>query len=206
MFPRFIVLAALLSVLSTSGRCQDSQSLGEVARQSRSQKNDAQPKMVITNDNLPSSSAVATFGVTGPGDPPISAKPGTASSAQQSLARWESVVKEIDSMDRATLLKKALQGANPDFPGHGNWEDRLFAAKQTYVSQGLDLIQRAKQILEWAQTLQEAWVKPDDPRVRDSAENLNGQVRESVRSDAAFQAVILEGRDLARQTPGAKGP
>ena len=199
MFPRLIILAALVSVLSTPGHSQDSQSLGDLARQLRSQKSAAQPKRVITNDDLPSASAVTIFGLEEPGDPASSAKPGTESSTLASLARWESVVKKIDSMDRATLLKVALQGANPDFPGHGNWEDRLFTAKQTYVSQGLDLIQRARQLLESAQALKNAQAKPDDPQVKDLAENLKELVLESVRSDTAFQAVILEGRDLAHQ-------
>jgi len=40
MFPRLIILATLVSVLSTPGRCQDSQSLGDLARQLRSQKSE----------------------------------------------------------------------------------------------------------------------------------------------------------------------
>ena len=120
------------------------QSLGDLARQLRSQKSTAQPKTVITNDDLPSDSAVTSLGLEKPVDPASSTKPGTDSSPLASLAQWESVVKQIDAMDRATLLKLALHGANPDFPGHGNWEERLFTAKQTYVSQGRDLLQRAR--------------------------------------------------------------
>lgn len=201
MFPRLIILAALVSALSTPGRSQDSQSLGDLARQVRSQKGAAQSKRVITNDDLPSGSAASVLGLENPGDAASIAKPGTESSALASLARWESAVKKIDSMDRATLLRVALQGANPDFPGRGNWEGRLFTSKQTYVSQGLDLTQRARQLLEVARALQDAQAKPDDPRVKDLSENLKGLVREAVRSDAAFQAVILEGRDLAHQAP-----
>jgi hypothetical protein len=206
MVPRLIILAALISVLSTPGYSQDSPSLGDLARQLQNQKSTARSKRVITNDDLPSASAVTILGLEKPGDPVNPAKLGVESSALASLARWESVVKKIDSMDRATLLRVALQGANSDFPGQGNWEDRLFTAKQTYVSQGLDLIQRAKQLLASAQTLQNAQAKADDPRVKDLAQNLQGLVRESVRSDAAFQAVILEGRDLAHQAPAHYGP
>jgi len=196
-----MILATLVSVLSPPGRSQDSQSLGDLARQIRSQKSAAQPKTVITNDDLPSASAGAILGLEKPVEIGSSTKPGTDSSPQASLARWESVVKKIDSMDRATLLKGALQGANPDFSGHGNWEDRLFTAKQTYVSQGLDLIQRARELLASAQTLKSAQANADDPRVKELSESLKRIVQESVRADAAFQAVILEGRDLARQAP-----
>jgi hypothetical protein len=199
--PRLIILAALASVLSTPGHGQDSQSLGDLARQVRSQKSTAQPKRVITNDDIPSASAGTVLGLDNPGDPASLAKPGAESSALASLARWESVVKKIDAMDRATLLRVALQGANPDFPGYGAWQDRLFTAKQTYVSQGLEHIRRARQLLESAQALKNAQAKPEDPQVKDLAENLKGLVREAVRSDAAFQAVILEGRDLAHQAP-----
>ena len=201
MFPRLIILAALVSVLSTPGHSQDSQSLGDLARQLQSQKSAAQPKRVITNDDLPSASTVTILGLEKPVDPASSTKPGTDSSPLASLAQWESVVKQIDSMDRATLLKLALHGANPDFPGHGNWEERLFTAKQTYVSEGLEHIQRAKQLLTLAHALKSAQANADDPRVKELGESLKGLVRESVRSDAAFQAVILEGRDLAHQAP-----
>jgi uncharacterized protein with NRDE domain len=147
----------------------------------------------------PSTSAGTVLGLETPGDSAAVAKPGAESSALASLTRWESVVKKIDSMDRATLVRLALQGANPNFPGSSAWEDRLFKAKRTYVSQGLDLTQRARQLLDSAQTLKNAQATADDPRVKDLAENLKELLRESVRADAAFQAVILEGRDLAHQ-------
>jgi hypothetical protein len=201
MFPRLIVLVVLVSVLATPGRCQESQSLGDLARQLRSQKSSTQPKKVITNDDLPSASAVDILGLEKPVDPSSSTNPEIGSSALASLSRWEWVVKQIDSMDRATLSKVALQGASPDFPGHANWEDRLFTAKQTYVSQGKEHIQRAKQLLASAQALKSAQANGNDPRVKGLEENLKELVRESVRSDSAFQAVILEGRDLARQAP-----
>jgi hypothetical protein len=201
MFPRSIILATLIAILLAPGRCQNSQSLGDLARQLRSQKSTAHPKTVITNDNLPSASAADILGLEKPVDLASSTKPATDSSPLASLSHWESIVKQIDSMDRATLLKLALHGANPDFPGYGNWEARLFTAKQTYLSQGLDLIQRARQLLAAAETLKSAHANADDPRVKELGESLKGIVRESVRADAAFQAVVLEGRDLAHQAP-----
>jgi hypothetical protein len=199
MFPRLIILAAIVSVLSMPGRSQDSQSLGDLARQLQRQKSTAQPQTVITNDDLPSAPAVTSLELEKPVDPASSTKPGTDTSPLASLAHWESVVKEIDSMDRATLLKVSLHGANPDFPGHRNWEEKLFAAKETYVSQGVEYIQRARQLLEMAHALKRAQASPDDPRVKELDENLKGLVRESVRADVAFRAVIMEGRDLAQQ-------
>jgi hypothetical protein len=122
--------------LSTPGRSQDSQSLGDLARQLRSQKSGAQPKTVINNDELPSTSAVTILGLGKASDPKGSTKLGTKSFPLSDLAEWESFVKKIDSMDRDTLLKLALQGTKADFPGRSSWEERLFTAKQLYVSQG----------------------------------------------------------------------
>ena len=198
MLSKLIILGALASVLCAPGYGQDSQSLGDVARQVRSQKKAAQSGKIITNDDLGSASTANLLGLE-KSEPGNSAKPGATSSALASLTLWESVVKQIDSMDRATLSKMALRGANPDFPGHQEWQERLFAAKQAYVSQGLGLIERARQLL--AQALDKAQAKPDDPRAAELSENLKGLVRETVRTDAAFQAVILEGRDLAQQAP-----
>jgi hypothetical protein len=200
MLSRWIVLATVVAVLPTPGRAQDSQSLGDLARQVRSQRSNAPTRKVITNDELPSGSAVSAFGLQKP-DTEGLAKPDQGDSALASLAQWEQVVQTIDSMDRAALLKGALQGGNPDFPGHEKWEDRLFAAKQTYVTQGRDLIRRARELVESARSLQNAKATPDDPRVKALSENLKALIGESVRADAAFQAVILEGRDMAHQPP-----
>jgi hypothetical protein len=201
VFLRLTILVAVISVLSTPGRSQDSQSLGDLARQLQSQKSTGQPKTVITNDDLPSASPVTIHELEKAVDAAASTKSGTDTSPLASLAHWESVVKEIDSMDRATLLKVALDGANPDFPGHRNWEEKLFAAKQTYVSQGEEYIQRARQLLEMAHALKGAQASPDDPRVKELDENLKRLVRESVGADVAFRTVIMEGRDLAHQVP-----
>jgi hypothetical protein len=202
MFPtRLLVLVALTSVFSMPGRSQDSQSLGDVARQLRGQKSAAPPKTVITNDDLPSASAGNILGLDKPAGAATSANPGADSSPLASLSQLESVVKQLDSMDRGTLLKLALAGANPDFPGHANWEERFFAEKQAYVSQVLDVIQKARQLVTSAQALKGTQASADDPRVKELGESLKGLVRDAVRADAAFQAVVMEGRDLARQAP-----
>ena len=104
----------------------------------------------------------------------------------------------IDSLDQATLVKDVLRGSDSDFPGRGKWEERLYAAKQTYALQGHELVQKAKQILVSADNLQGVQ-NPNDPRVKEMANRLQELVRDGVRADAAFQAVILEGRDLASQ-------
>jgi hypothetical protein len=201
MLRTLLILAAIVSILSTPGHSQDSQSLGDLARQLRSKKSDAQPKTVITNDDLSSTSAFDLLGNGRTDDPKSSAKVGANGSTIAKLDEWESFVKKMDLMDRAALLKFALQGAKADFPGRSSWEERLFKAKQDYVSQGMGLLQKARQLAASAQDLKSAQVSADDPRVRQLVDDLQGVVREAFRSDAAFQAVILEGRDLAHSAP-----
>src|SRR6266566_646326 len=129
----------------------------------------------------------------------VPAKPGASATPPDELARVESLVNKIDSMDRATLMKAVLEGVDFNFPGRSQWEQKMYAAKLAYVSQGRDLIQKAKQLSASAQSLQ-GNKNPDDPRVKDLTNKLKELVQNGTRADAAFQAVILEGRDLAGQS------
>jgi hypothetical protein len=56
----FLAVLACVLILSTPGYSQDQPSLGDVARQARKdkEKKAAQPKTVITDDDLPSSKAL----------------------------------------------------------------------------------------------------------------------------------------------------
>src|SRR5258708_19847433 len=99
---RLSFLAALTWVLipSTPGYAQDQPSLGDVARQARKdkEKNAAQPKTVITDDNLPSSKALGALGDLGSSK---SAGDGSAMSrALQGLARSVSPFNKIDPLAR----------------------------------------------------------------------------------------------------------
>jgi hypothetical protein len=197
MSRKLTILAALLWILPAWGQTQDSPSLGDVARQLRSQKNGTPSKAVITNEDLPSTSASGVLGLGESDGLRASAKPDANDSPLAALTRWESFVNKMDSIDRPTMVKLALQGSTADFPGRGSWEDRLFAAKQAYVSQGRELTGKARQLAATAQVLKDSHAKADDPRVKDMTDKLKALMQDAVRSDAAFQAIILEGRDLA---------
>ena len=201
MFRRLVVLSVLAWLCSTAAYCQDEPSLGDVARQVRSQKNSAQPKTVITNDDLSPASAGSLFGRGEPAGPNGLAKPESNTSPDSSLAAWESSVKYVQSLDRAALVSLALQGVRTDFPGRGNWENRLLTGRQAYVSQGQELLQRARQLQASAEELKSAHADAKDPRVKELMANLGVLVKEAFRADAEFRAIVLEGRDLARQTP-----
>ena len=201
MFRRLVILSALTLLCSTAAYCQDEPSLGDVARQVRSQKSSAQPKTVITNDDLSPASAGSLFGRGEPAGPKGLANPESNASPDSALAAWESSVKYVQSLDRAALVNLALQGASTDFPGRGNWESRLLTGRQVYVSHGQELIQRARQLQASAEELKSAHADAKDPRVKELMANLGALVKEAFRADAEFRAIVLEGRDLARQTP-----
>jgi hypothetical protein len=195
---RPFVLAAfvLASLFCLPGHSQDKPSLGDLARQLQKEKDTTPAAKVLTNDDLSSGSDHAPSAFVQPGESKAPSKPATSTNPSEELARIELMINKIDSMDRPALMKTVLEGADSDFPGRAKWEQKMYAAKVAYVSQGRDLLQRAKGVQTSAQSLQ-ASRNPDDPRVKDLTDTLKEIVRDGVRADAAFQAVILEGRDLA---------
>jgi hypothetical protein len=197
---RLFPTCALALVFCLPGHAQDSPSLGDVARQAQKDKSNAPATKVITNDDLPSGSGSSAFGlgaglgqIVPPGAP---GKPGTAPSPLEQLARLESLLNQLDSVDRATLAKNVLQGANVDFPGRSNWEEKMFAAKQVFVAQGRDLVKRAVQIDALSKNVQDVH-DTNDPRVKDLTNRLQQLVQDVIRISGTFQGVIEEGKDLA---------
>lgn len=207
----FIAACLIALAFCAPGHAQDSPSLGDLARQAQKQKAKEPAKKVFTNDDLSSGSSssaaaassapVAPAGHAATAAPAVTSKPSAAPSPEQAAGKLEAVINQIDSLDRAALVKDALQGVDTNFPGRDVWEQRLVAAKQIYVAHGRDLLQYAKQIQAAAETLKDVQ-DPNDPRVKDLANRLQVLVQEGTRLDSAFQAVILEGRDLASQALG----
>ena len=177
---------------------QDSPSLGDLARKVQKEKGNKPAAKTLTNDDLPSTSRVATpplgaaSNSTAPGKPTTTA-PANPPNPADELAGIESMLNKVDSLDRATLAQAVLMGADSDFPGRIRWEQKMYAAKQAYVLHGRELIQKAKQLASSAEGIK----GPDDPRAKDLTDRLKEFMRDAAREDAAFQAVILEGRDLA---------
>jgi len=198
-----IAACALALAFCLPGHGQDSPSLGDLARQAQKDKGNARAKKVFTNDDFSSS---PVFGspqrspglqdIVQPGDP---GKPGTAASPSDQLERMGSLLKQLDSLDRATLAKNVLQGADTDFPGRSSWEEQLFAAKQVFVAQGRDVMKKANQLEASAKGVQDMQ-NPNDLRAKDLNNRLQQLMQEAVRAGAAFQAVVAEGKDLASQS------
>jgi hypothetical protein len=199
----FLAVLACVLIPSTPGYAQDQPSLGDVARQARKdrEKNAAQPKTVITDDNLPSSKALGALGDLGSSK---SAGDGSAMSrAVEGLDRAESALNKMDPMDRTTLAKAALLDNDVDFPDRRRWEDKLYSAKQQYVSHGRELFREMRQILADVQSLQsqsgQRKVGPDDPHAKELLRRLQEIVQDAVRTENAYQSVVVEGWDLAKQ-------
>ena len=209
-----LITACALALLTfASARAQDAApstapSLGDIARQAQKDKekekaNRASAKL-FTNEDI-SSSTGDVSGTLGGGLGPIGQTSAAGKSADtlspaEKLAKTEILLNYIESLDRATLVHNALNGKDVEFPGRAKWEERLVAARQVYVLQGRDMIQNAKEIVASADGLKAvAAQNPNDPRVKEMGVKLQSLIREAVRTDSAFQAVMMEGRDLAAQ-------
>jgi hypothetical protein len=196
---------ALALVLCPLSRGQDSPSLGDLARQAQKDKEKdkaAKPAAkVLTNDDIHSGQGGVSdalgggFGQVGQLPDP---KTAAAASPEQKLAMMEAVLDRLESLDRATLIRNALNGKDVDFPGRAKWEERLLAAKELYLVHARELVQNARQIVTSADSLK-GNQDPNDPRVKELGAKLQALARDAVRTDSALQAVVIEGRDLAAQ-------
>jgi hypothetical protein len=198
-----LIAACVLSlVFCAPGRGQDSPSLGDLARQAQKDKanNNKPSAKVITNDDMPSGSggiAPALGGGSGRVVQPGSAgNAGAIQSPQEGLDKLQSSVDHLDSLDQATLAKDVLEGNDSDFPGRAKWEEKLFAAKKTFVSQTRVVLQKAKQLTASAESIKDA-EDPNDLRVKNLGGKLQQLVEETQQNSAAFQAVVAEGKSLA---------
>jgi hypothetical protein len=207
-FP-MIAACALALIYCAPSHGQDSPSLGDLARQAQKDQKDKAnkpPARVITNDDIPSKPAG--------GASPLSASPGAAvppagagksqtpESPAEGLARLQSQVDELDSLDRAALVRSVLEGNDSKFAGREKWEEKLFAAKQSFVAQNRAVLLQVKQIeaaAEGMKNVQDA----NDPRVKSMSAKLQALVQQTQQNAAAFQAVMSEGKALAANA-GAK--
>jgi hypothetical protein len=196
---------ALLLFCSAPSRGQDSPSLGDLARQAQKDKANKPPVKVITNDDIPSTSNGASSAPSaGPSvAPPLQApgKTDTPQSPAEGLERLQSQVDALDSLDRAALVSNVLEGEDRNFPGRAQWEEKLFAAKQTFVAQNRAVLQQVTQIEAAAQGIKDVQ-DANDPRVKSMNAKLQEIVQEARQNAAAFQAVMAEGKTLAGRAAG----
>ena len=204
-------LAALLWLIipSTPCRAQDQTqdqaqpqpSLADVARQARKdkEKNAANSKTVITDDTLPSSKGLGGLA----GDLGGSQDRVDSSAMAKALAKVEEAeagLKQLQTLDRATLAKAVLLDNDADFPNRRAWEDKLFAAKEHYVSHQGELIAELKQIVAQVQSRQGSGkLDPNDPSSQQMKNRLLDIVQDALRTEQEYRGVVMEGWDLAKQ-------
>lgn len=200
---------ALALVFCAPGRAQDSPSLGDVARQAQKKKEKANKPAakVITNDDMSSKSGgIAAL----PGISPQPAAGGNSAAAGNSadpvspedgLQKMQAALDHLDSLDRAGLAMEVLDGNAVNFPGRAQWEQQLFAAKQTFVAQTRAVVQKTRQITAAAAGMQDV-KDPNDPRAKDISAKLQQLVAETQQNAATFQAVADLGRQMATPSVG----
>lgn len=204
-------LAALLWLIIASTPCraqdqtqdqaQPQPSLGDVARQARKdkEKNAAKSKTVITDDTLPSSKSLGGLA----GDLGGSQGRVDSSAMAKALAKVEEAeagLKQLQTLDRATLAKGVLLDNDVDFPNRRAWEDKLFASKEHYVSHESELIAELKQIVAQVQSRQASGkLDPNDPSAQHMKNRLLDIVQDALRTEQEYRGVVMEGWDLAKQ-------
>ena len=188
-----LIAACLLALVFCSpGRGQDSRSLRETANQSQNNKDGKPPAKGIPNTNInPVSAGISS--ALGAG-----AKHDGDRAADESLEKLQAMLDQIASMDRATLVKNVLGGTPLNSPGLAKWEDNLFAAKQTFVSQSRDALRKERQLQDSVEDMK-GGPDPNDPRVKTIVAKLQDIMQETQQANTAFQTVITEGKGFAGQ-------
>ena len=206
------VVASLLwlALLATPGHAQDQSqdpaqtqpqpSLADVARQARKdkEKNAAKPKTLITDENMPSSKGLSGLGDLGGSQGGVDS--GAMDKALAKVAEAEAGLRKLESLDRATLAKAILLDNDVDFPNRRLWEDKLYAAKEHYVSHEGELIVEMKQIVAQLQAWQsQGKLDPKDPRAQQMKTRIAEIMQDAIRTEQGYRAVVVEGWDLAKQ-------
>src|SRR5260370_39630808 len=96
---------------------------------------------------------------------------------------------EVEPMNRSELAKCVLDGNSTEFPGRSAWEVKTFAAKQTYVAHGREMLRQARQLIVQGKSLA---AREKTPEVKSQARELQGRIaslmQDASHSQAAFQA------------------
>ncbi|HKW31430.1 MAG TPA: hypothetical protein VJN92_00385 [Candidatus Acidoferrum sp.] len=208
------VVASLLwlALFATPGHAQDQSqdpaqaqpqpSLADVARQARRdrEKNAAKPKTIITDENMPSSKGLTGLAGDLGGGPQGGVDSNAMAKALAKVQEAEAGLKQLESLDRATLAKAILLDNDVDFPSRRAWEDKLYAAKEHFVSHEGQLIVELKQIVNQVQSWQnQGKLDPKDPRAQQMKSRLVEIVQDAIRTEQDYRAVVMEGWDLAKQ-------
>jgi hypothetical protein len=113
------------------------------------------------------------------------------------LDQADAALNRVAPMDRTMLAKVALQDDDVDFPGRRNWETKLYDAKQIYVAHGHDLLEQTRELLAEAQAVEGKGSASERSALM---ARLQAVMQDANRTEAGFMAIIMEGKDLAKQS------
>lgn len=193
-------------------------SVADAARKYREEKaekekNGAQPKTVYTNEGILPKGGANALGIApiaNPVQPAGGAAAQRASGSESGPGYADAVLRlneawaqtdAIALVDRETLVSTILNGNNSDFPGKAQWEARLMAGRDYYVSHSRQLIVAMRQLMGEAKKLEDA--APDlpesDPRVQTVMNKVKALSRDAQKSADDFKRLVEEGKELAKQ-------
>jgi hypothetical protein len=195
------------------------QSLADAARQARQNKdkNTAPAKRVFTDEDVAAashgdSSSSSVSSLTSPRSNSASSHAGPHSSranndtpmgqAWAGIDRAENSLDQLAPLDRASLGHVVLEGNDVDFPGRRAWEDRLYVAKETYVTESRQLVDEMKSVMENAQSFQSSDGAAKGSAESPQAQELIGRAQrlllQAKTTEANFKSVMQEGIDQAK--------
>ena len=214
---KLILLAAFVGVFLTPSDpvyAQDqTQSLGDVARQNRKdkEKNAAPVKTVLNDDNFGSGKSgggtSAGTSAAAAGLSNFSAAGGTSKSGDDSpmgkawagIGNAEGALDKLAPLDRSLLAHVVLEGNDVDFPGRRAWEEKMFIAKEHYVAHSRQLLDEMKDLMQNAQAMQGGSAKADGPQAQGLLSRAQSLLSDAQSTEAAFKSVMQEGIDQAKQ-------
>src|SRR3954471_8045937 len=214
---KLILLAAFVGVLVTpfvAVHAQDQpQSLGDVARQNRKDKdkNAAPAKTVLNDDNFASgksssgtsaSSSAAAAGLSGisaPSAPGNSGDDSPMGKAWAGIGNAEGALDKLVPLDRSALAHVVLENNDVDFPGRRAWEERMYVAKEHYVAHSRQLLEEMKDLMQNAQAMQSGSAKTDSPQAQGMMGRAQSLLSDAQNTESAFKGVMQEGIDQAKQ-------
>jgi hypothetical protein len=214
---KLILLAAFVGAFLTPSDpvyAQDrAQSLGDVARQNRKDKEKtATPvKTVLNDDNFGSGKSgggtSAGTSAAAAGLSNFSAAGGTGKSGDDSpmgkawagIGNAEGALDKLAPLDRSLLAHVVLEGNDIDFPGRRAWEEKMFIAKEHYVAHSRQLLDEMKDLMQNAQAMQGGSAKADGPQAQGLLGRAQSLLSDAQSTEAAFKSVMQEGIDQAKQ-------
>ena len=198
---------------------EQSQSLGDLARQNRKdkEKNTTPTKTVLTDDNFGSGSKSGSSATSGTSAaaaslnslaaPSVPSKAGSGDDspmgkAYEGISNAEGSLDKLAPLDRATLGHVILEGNDVDFAGRRTWEDKAFVAKERYVARSRRLLDEMKEVMANAQTMRNGnggeAVGADNPAARNLLARAQQLMAEAQSVEAEFKSVMQEGIDQAK--------